>query len=81
MTEGTYNLTCGHGFYVVIWSVQDERAGAGKLEGSCLVLEKNHSEDCCGDKEERSSDIISHVTSCLFVEIDVMMQMFMFRQT
>ena len=31
------------------------------MEGSSLVLEKNDSEDCCGDQEERSSDIIFHV--------------------
>ena len=28
------------------------------MEGSSLVLEKNDSEDCCGDQEERSSDIV-----------------------
>ena len=31
------------------------------MEGLSLVLEKNDSEDCCGDQEERSSDIIFHV--------------------
>ena len=31
------------------------------MEGSSLVLEKNDSEDCCGDQEERSSDIVFHV--------------------
>ena len=29
------------------------------MEGSSLVLEKNDSEDCCGDQEERSGDIVS----------------------
>ena len=28
------------------------------MEGSSLVLEKNDSEDSCGDQEERSSDIV-----------------------
>ena len=32
-----------------------------QIEGSSLVLEKNDSEDCCGDQEERSSDIVFHV--------------------
>ena len=31
------------------------------MEGSSLVLEKNDSEDSCGDQEERSSDIVFHV--------------------
>ena len=31
------------------------------MEGSSLVLEKNDSEDCCSDQEERSSDIVFHV--------------------
>ena len=28
------------------------------MEGSSLVLEKNDSEDFCGDQEERSVDIV-----------------------
>ena len=52
-----------------------ERAGAGELEGSPLVLEKDYSENCCGDQEERSSDIMSHVINCLFLVYNVMMQM------
>ena len=31
------------------------------MEGLSIVLEKNDSEDCCGDEEERSSDIVFHV--------------------
>ena len=35
-----------------------EGTGDGEMEGSSLVLEKNDSEDSCGDQEERSSDIV-----------------------
>ena len=48
---------------------------AGELQGSPLVLEKDDSEDCCGDQEERSSDMMSHVINCLFLVYFVMMQM------
>ncbi len=41
-----------------------ERAGDEELEGSPPVLEKDDSEDCCGDQEERSSDMMSHVINC-----------------
>ena len=42
--------------------VREEGTEAVEMEGSSLVLEKNDSEDSCGDKKERSSDIVFHVT-------------------
>ena len=31
------------------------------MEGTSLVLEKNDSDDCCGDPKERSSNIVFHI--------------------
>ena len=45
-----------------------------KVKITSLVLEKNDSEDCCGDQKIRSSDIMSRVISCLFLVNDVTMQ-------
>ena len=41
--------------------VREKGTGAGEMEGTSLVLEKNDSDDCCGDPKERSSNIVFHI--------------------
>ena len=56
------------------------------MEGSSLVLEKNDSEDSCGDQEERSSDIVFVIFDilgiyCHFADIKIKIKISLRRYT